>query len=659
MPSYFNFKKIRTKLLVVCLSLSLLPLAIIEIISFRQSRGALHERAGGALMLLAQDAMGRVDSCFFDRNRETIAYTLLNRAKGTQPDVMSAIASSINKYYDLIVVADAEGKIIAANTMTWNGEPLDTSSLIGKNVSGEEWFQKCISGAIKPGETYHKDLEEDPMVHDVIGGRGLSVNFSAPIFDASGKPIRVWSNRTSWERTVGEMMQQLKINASALGRTISPFLFAKDFSLLYYEDKELILHKSYKGSDRMQCVSNVVAGQTGFIQEVSKSNGKLSLYGYTSSKGVPEFKGFGWGMLLRQPAVEEAIAANNLRNFALAITAIAAALITVIAMWFSVSIASPLQESVRVLERLAEGDFTQRMEVSSADETGHMAAALNRAMESLTNTMQYIGTGARTLASSSEELIGISSTMTNNSEEAASQANGVSAACEQVSNNVRTVAAGAEEMSASINEIAKNLNNAVDVASGAVKAADTANKAVTQLGQSSLEIGEVIKVITSIAQQTNLLALNATIEAARAGEAGKGFAVVANEVKELAKETAKATENIGAKIGMIQTDIQHAVGAIGQISATIGQINELQNSNAGAVEEQAATTKEMSRNVAEAAMGSQEIAQNISGVAKAGADTSCSATNALQSAQRLGQLAIELQTFLSRFKFRLPDNTKE
>jgi methyl-accepting chemotaxis protein len=198
-------------------------------------------------------------------------------------------------------------------------------------------------------------------------------------------------------------------------------------------------------------------------------------------------------------------------------------------------------------------------------------------------------------------------------------------------------------MSASIREIARNAADAAKVAREAVDLAASTNATVTKLGDSSTEVGNVIKVITSIAQQTKLLALNATIEAARAGEAGKGFAVVANEVKELAKETAKATEDISQRIEAIQADSRGAVAAIGKISTTINQINDIQNTIASAVEEQTATTNEMSRNVAEGAKGSNEISRNIAGVATAARDTTAGAAKALESARVLTVMATELE----------------
>jgi len=180
--------------------------------------------------------------------------------------------------------------------------------------------------------------------------------------------------------------------------------------------------------------------------------------------------------------------------------------------------------------------------------------------------------------------------------------------------------------------------------------ASNTNQTITKLGDSSMEIGEVIKVITSIAQQTNLLALNATIEAARAGEAGKGFAVVANEVKELAKETAKATEDISRKIEAIQGDTKAAVEAIGEISTVISQINDISNTIASAVEEQTATTNEMGRNITEAAKGATEIARNISGVADAAKSTSTGASHTNEAASELARLAAQMQALMQQFR---------
>jgi methyl-accepting chemotaxis protein len=257
---------------------------------------------------------------------------------------------------------------------------------------------------------------------------------------------------------------------------------------------------------------------------------------------------------------------------------------------------------------------------------------------------------AQTLAGAAEELTATSQQMAGNAEETSSQANVASRACEEVGNNVQTVATGTEEMSASIQEIAQNANEAAKVTGDAVKMAESANETVTSLGTASSEISDVIKTITSIAEQTNLLALNATIEAARAGEAGKGFAVVANEVKELANQTAKATDEISQKISSIQGNTKDAVDVIGSISQIITQINDISSTIASAVEEQSATTAEIGRNVGEASKGSSEITENISGVAAAAESTTSGANDTQTAAAELSKLASDLQRIVSGSK---------
>jgi methyl-accepting chemotaxis protein len=316
---------------------------------------------------------------------------------------------------------------------------------------------------------------------------------------------------------------------------------------------------------------------------------------------------------------------------------------------------SQVKDAIHVLTdqctALAEGRLNDAVFNTKAPCAGRFGEAFARIRENFRESMMQISQSASALSASAEELTAVSQQMAGNAEETAVQTNVVAKASDDVSGRVSIVATSSEEMQASINEISKAANGSAAVARNAVAAAESANQTIQRLGESSVGIGKVIKVITSIAQQTNLLALNATIEAARAGEAGRGFAVVANEVKELAKGTARATEEIGQKIEAIQNDTHGAVAAIAQIRNIIQEVNDISNNIAAAVEEQTVTTNEISRNAAEAAGGTVQIAHNISGVATAAQDTTKGAADTQTAARALSEMAAELQSLVGRFRF--------
>ncbi len=296
------------------------------------------------------------------------------------------------------------------------------------------------------------------------------------------------------------------------------------------------------------------------------------------------------------------------------------------------------------------GDLTREVTVRGQDAIGQLGTQLATFFTDLRGSIGEIAGHADTLAAATQELSAVNKAVSGGAADTSAQAQVVATASGEVTRNVQTVAAGAEEMGASIREIAKNAADAAKVAREAVSLANHTNGMMTKLGESSQEIGKVLKLITSVAQQTNLLALNATIEAARAGEAGKGFAVVAKEVKDLAKETARATEEIGQRIDAIQNDTTGAVGAIREIGSIITRINDIQTVIAGAVEEQTATTNEMGRNISDAARGSSEISDTIAGVAQAAQSTSDSTGNSQKATQELATMAADLRRLVGRFR---------
>ncbi|GIM90086.1 chemotaxis protein [Paractinoplanes toevensis] len=313
-------------------------------------------------------------------------------------------------------------------------------------------------------------------------------------------------------------------------------------------------------------------------------------------------------------------------------------------------IVQSLTKVTYVCDGLADGDLTRSTGLDTGDEPGRMARSLDTALNRLRQTITTIEGSATSLAGASEQMSSTAANIAASAEETSAQALAVSAAAEQVSRSVETVSSGSEEMGASIREISQNAAEAARVASEAVTITANTSATMNKLGDSSAEIGNVIKVITAIAEQTNLLALNATIEAARAGEMGKGFAVVASEVKDLAQETARATEDISRRVQAIQADTSGAVTAIDEISSVIERISEFQTTIASAVEEQTATTAEMNRSVSEAAGGAGEIAQNITGVAEAARMTSQGVTETQQATTELARMSTELSSLVSTFR---------
>ena len=304
----------------------------------------------------------------------------------------------------------------------------------------------------------------------------------------------------------------------------------------------------------------------------------------------------------------------------------------------------------RSLDAMAMGDLTVGVEARSRDEVGAMARALTIAQESLRAMLARVAGTAKTVMAAAEELSASNLQVAAGSEESSAKALMVAAAAEEVSSNVRNVAAGAEQMSVSIRQIAQNATEAAMVAGQGVTYSDSTASTVSELGRSSKQIGDFVKVITSIAEQTNLLALNATIEAARAGEAGKGFAVVAGEVKELARASARTAEDIAGRIEANQTQTTSAVVAISQISAIIATINDHQRTIASAMEEQTATTNEISRSVTQAAAGSGEIATSMASVASAAATSSQVLGLMSVSVAELARMSTELHRRVADFQ---------
>jgi methyl-accepting chemotaxis protein len=341
---------------------------------------------------------------------------------------------------------------------------------------------------------------------------------------------------------------------------------------------------------------------------------------------------------------ERELMAEPNRVLGIALATAAAGLIALILVILAVAnvLAKPVKRMVGVLEAMAAGDTSQRLAVTSHDEFGRLATAINQTVDGMQSLMAEIAEQAHAVAASADSLNQTSQGMSAAAHQSSAQALTASSSATEISTSITAVAAAAEEMSASITEISRNSSEAATIASEAVARSQEASTAMDRLAIASRKIGEVLALITAVTSQTRLLALNATIEAASAGEAGKGFAVVAAEVKTLAGQTEKAAKEIEITVGQIQAEVATTVAALGRTISVIGQINSISQGVAAAVEEQTATTGEITRNVSEAADGTNQIAKGISSVSEAATSVSNLATATLTAARGLGQLSARL-----------------
>lgn len=378
--------------------------------------------------------------------------------------------------------------------------------------------------------------------------------------------------------------------------------------------------------------------------------------------------------IVKELAAAQASVGSQFRWFAI----VGGLVLGLLSLYVGARIARPIVRVAGFARTIADGDLTSRCEVAARSEVGDLVTAMNDMSGKLRDTVRNIRENAQTVASASTELSATacqltggaaqttsqSATVAAASEEMAINMNNMASAATQMSGNVKGVAAAVEEMTASINEITRHTEKASAAAKDASSLANVSNEKISRLGEAADEIGKVVTVIQDIAEQTNLLALNATIEAARAGEAGKGFAVVASEVKELARQTAGATEDIGKRIAAIQATTGESVDAISRIVQAISGVTGVSSTIAAALEEQSVTTKEIAKNmsqtataaetvsvgIGQSASASKEITRNISGVDQCAKQTAQGATETQQAGERLSGLAESLNSLVSQFK---------
>lgn len=674
------FASIRAKLLACFLCIGLLPAVILGILAYRSCLEGQRREAGMRLQTLSEETIDKIDRNLFERYGDVQAFAANPKAMGSAAELkeIANLYTRLYGIYDLILIVDLNGKILATNSVDFSGKELDSTMLQMSDVRGQEWFADIVAGTVPSGTSYFCDVAIDKEIAKLTGGNGMTLLFAAPILNAEGKVERVWANFASWDRIVGEIMANQRKGLESKGyQNVQTQLIAKDGLLLFDSDPAKILNVNLV-AQQMSAAKEICLGKRGYVIERDSGGAEPKINGYAASQGALGFKGYNWGVLVRQNASDAQRVASSLGRLMIILLGFTVVVVGVVGLLLSRAISNPILNAVQVVKALASGDLTRRTVVTSRDELGTLGSSVNHLCDSLQRIISRLKNNAVALDDNSSELASTADELACGASGATQQSIAVAAAAEEMSTNMRkmaastesmstnvmTVAASIAELTASGKEIARSVKRSTGAAEEAAALSKLSNDQVIRLGAAAQEIGKVIEVIQDIADQTNLLALNATIEAARAGEAGTGFAVVAAEVKQLAKQSASATESIRLKIQGIQDSTTATVKAIGKITTAIAGVTEVACDIATAVEQQSAATTEISRNVADAnvattivargvhesASACQEIARSISSVDQAARHTAKGASRTKDVGGQMRGLANELQEVVCQFQ---------
>lgn len=652
----FKFRRLTTLLTISYMIMAAVPMTLNLTISSHSALADHEHKCGKNLALLADSSLDIIYRNLFERYGDVQAFAMNPKAVAMEAASLTSIANAyidLYDFYDLMIITDNEGHVVATNTMDFEGKPLPAAqALLGQSLGTQTWFTAALgTGA---GSANYADVEVNPMIAKACGTSGEALRFSSPIW-RDGKVVGMWTNYASWKRVVKTICEQsitkIKDQEIALtlldqhGRILIDGNIPNGPMNL---DINLVTMGIEAAKNSASNTATLNSGNTmNYTLETNKRSNKAQINGWAWRKESLGFPGYGWSVLMRQ---DKNIALGALYNlfWMEAITSLFAVFAaTLLGLWLSRSIVRPIQAITQVMIAVAQGDLTKRVELIGGQEVGHLATATNHTIANLRALVGRIAESSTTLSAAAEELSATATQLVATSTQTGVQANTLSGAAQTVSSHISAVAAGSEELSASVKEVAGNMTATARVANEATQQTRQSDTLIAKLGATSLKIGDVVNTISAIAGQTNLLALNATIEAARAGESGRGFAVVANEVKNLAQQTATATGDIREKITSIQADVQGVTQALAAISQTVKSLDSSQQSISAAVEEQSTTTSEMTRTLAQASQGSGEIAAQVSGLAEASRAVAQGADNTQRAATQLSQLAVDLKKLIA------------
>jgi len=642
-------KTLRCQIVLTCLVMGLLPAIAVGMVAW-SATGRLGEATLSRFQAHAIHIADLIDRNLFERYGDVQAFAV-NGAIKQQDDWYdqsdeNPIVKAMNQYVDtydiyyLTVLVDLEGKVIAVNSQDQDKNPIKSAGLYGQNFQNSDWFRKCRDKQFYSSKdgvftgTYVETLYQDNDVHRVYGNAGLTIGFSAPVYDDAGEMIAIWKNYAKFS-LVEEILSASHDELADQGFGIYAITLLDDrgnaiadYASTAKSAPGILRNLASLGNwnlveEDVEAARLVVEGTTGALLNCpNPKTGKIDCVGYAPHVGALGFPGMPWNVLVRVSQKEALAGVNYLKSsllwFASIGTFFVAAASFLLARW----LVAPVNAAIDAVETISGGNFNARLPERGAVEITRLATGFNR----FADRMQHV------IRDATEQSSSVSATAV----QVAGTMNQMAESTGNVSMNVKNMAISIDQMTCSIAEVSVSAGKSAMIAEQASKLAHASNLRVMELSTAASEIGRVTQVIEEIAEKTNLLALNATIEAARAGEAGKGFAVVATEVKALSQQTAAATDDIRLRIHGIQTSTQGAIDSIKEINVVIDDVNSIAQMIASAVEEQTITTRDIARRIDQTAGAAETVAKGVS-------ESAASGTLILNCITRIDQL-LRLET---------------
>jgi methyl-accepting chemotaxis protein len=694
--------KLRTKIIIGLVVFSLFC-TVPMFIAFEMQKDKFRADAYARVKDGATTVNELIDRNLFERYGDVQAFgqnrAAYNPANWGNPSTSNPLVSSINSYmtnygiYQLSMLVSTNGKLLAVNTVDSKGNPLDTSALYAQDFSEADWFTGAMKGEFLQGTngltgTAVSGPHADKVVQDVYATKAHSICFSAQVKNESGELIGVWVNFAKLELVddiittfakdfSGDAFKSTQITLiDSTGALISDYKIGQASEALDHD--EIKSHNLYKDGVKAAVVA-IDSKSSGSVTGTNSRTGVEQINGYNYSNGAYDYPGLGWTVLLRVAPEELLASSQSAEKAMIMVIAVIILLSTLLSFYLGGAFSGPIKKMTDTMRALAGGNMSVEVpSTENTDEIGDMAKAVlvfkdnmiqteglraeqekqklraaeekKQAMNKMANDFELsVKSVVTEVSASADQMRGNAERLSTLAGETKSNSGIVASSATEAAQTATQVAAAAEELTAAIGEISAQVQKSSTVANQASSQAESINQSMHLLVEKSNRVGEVIQFITNIASQINLLALNATIESARAGEAGRGFAVVASEVKNLANQTAKATEEIVQQVQSMQEATQEAVQSVGSIITIISEISASTAGVAAAVEEQSAATNEISRNIAHTAAGTNEISRSIVAVEQGADETGTSSHEVLVSAKALSAHASVLSQKVDEF----------